>query len=186
MLCWKPNIQQGLLLIITDVKDWAGKYKMAIIHFMSLCVMGSIKTLKHHQYQCLLVGESGVSTTNNIIININILHDQQQETVIHQPHSVSNVWNNFSIQVPLQSLSVTTMSELLGYFLWGRIPVFLFSQVYRMLARTLIRWHISPLVLSSLVFTSNNRIGLGSDKNTRHSQWRIVMWDEFKWPLERH
>ena len=48
-------------------------------------LMGNIKTSKDHQYQCLLVGESSVSTTNTIVINIDILHDQQQGIVFHRP-----------------------------------------------------------------------------------------------------
>ena len=56
---------------------------MAIIHFFVVMLMGSIKTSKDHQYQCLLVGESSVSTTNTIVINIDILHDQG--IVFHRP-----------------------------------------------------------------------------------------------------
>ena len=38
------------------------------------------------------------------------------------------------------------------------------------------------LVLSSLVFTSKNRPGLGSDKKKHQSQWGIVSCAEFKYP----
>ena len=84
---------------------------MAIIHFSVVLLMGSIKTLKHHQYQCLLVGESRVSTTNNIIININILHDQQQAIVFHPPTllSIQCLEQVSHSSSPSPSLSVTTM-----------------------------------------------------------------------------